>query len=270
MSTSRHYRTRRLAGRTMTAIGVVAFGLAGCQSSAGSRAGLMQSPDRVPGGGVQSVAESGAPDWLRWRKPSGTLLSADETYLRDHARDLAAPDNDKIGILHRSLYMTETVTRIGSGVAPEQDYYLAQNYKRPASEEARVNVLLADLHRANARLDAYLGIAERVLDLEEKRIEAIHNADLRLTSQRDLEKLLEHSIGNRHAIAFAMQGLPARISSYAYAAKRARIDLPGSSDHFNIDAQVARLSHAHSRMSARIGVLDQQISDVLTLPTHEG
>lgn len=245
--------------------------LSGCQSEDASKMGGVVPLNRVTYGDFfRGAADGLSPDWLQLRPDPGTLLSADETWLRDNAHDLAAPADEKINPWRRPIYMTETVTRLGPPVAPEQRYYVAQSYKWPASEEARVNVLMADLHRANARLDDYLSVAERILDLEEKRIEAIHDADLRLTDRRDLEKLLAHSIGNRHTIAFALQTLPGRISSYAYAAKRARIDLPGTSNHFNIDAQIARMSHAHAHLSARIGTLDQQISDVLTLPIQEG
>lgn len=256
---------------SLTAVGIVMLALAGCQSSDASKMGGVAPLNRATYGDVLGAAvDSLSPDWARSNSTPGTLLSADETWLRDNAYDLAAPADEKINPWRRSIYMTPTEIRLGPVMAPEQRYYVAQSYKGPASEEARINVLIADLHRANARLDNYIAVADRILDLEEKRIEAIHDADLRLTDQRDLEKLLAHTIGNRHAIAFALNSLPGRISSYAYAAKRARIDLPGTADHFNIEAQIARMSHAHAHLSARIGTLDQQISDVLTLPIQQG
>lgn len=245
--------------------------LAGCQSGDASKMGGIVPLNRVTYGDMLGgAADALSPEWLQIRADPGTLLSADETWLRDNAHDLAAPADEKINLWRRPIYMTQTVVRLGPAMAPEQRYYIAQSYKWPASEEARVNVLMSDLHRANARLDDYISVAERILDLEEMRIEAIHDADLRLTNQHDLEALLAHTIGNRHAIAFAIESLPGRIASYAYAAKRARIDLPGTTDHFNIEAQIARMSHAHAHLNARIVALDQQISDILTLPVQEG
>lgn len=209
-------------------------------------------------------------EWLRLNPEPGSLLSADEVYLRNHSQDLAAPANEEVPLWRRPFYFTETSIRSGPPMAPEQQYYTAQTYRSPASEEARVAVLLADLHRANARLSDYATVAGRILDIEDKRIEAVHAADLTLINKRDLEDLLAHSIGNRHAINFALKSVSERISSYAYAAKRARIDLPGATEHFNIDAQVTIMSHIHTRLAGRVAVLDQKITDILTLPTKKG
>jgi hypothetical protein len=250
--------------------GIILSGVAGCQSDRASRAGVIPQGHSTFSEAFGAAKSGLSLEWLRLNPEPGPLLSADEDYLRNHGRDIAAPANEKIPLWHRSFYFTETSIRSGPPMAPEQEYYAAQSYRSPASEEARVAVLLADLHRANARLSDYATVAERILDIEDKRIEAVHAADLTLIDKRDLEDLLAHSIGNRHAINFALKSVSERISSYAYAAKRARIDLPGASQHFNIDGQVTLMSHIHTRLAGRIAVLDQKITDILTLPTKKG
>lgn len=254
----------------LATLGVVVLGLAGCQSSGVTQPGVIPSTGLTYNDAVSSVKDSLVPDWLLTRPPAGTLLSDDEMYLREFARDIAGPDDEKIYPLRRPIYMTKATIKLGPPAAPEQHYYIAQSLKGHASEEARVNVLLADLHRANARLNDYCIVADRILDMEDERMRAIQDSDLIMSSQQDLEKLVAHSIGNRHAISFALQSLPGRIASYSYAAKRARIDLPGSADHFNIDAQNASLAHRYESLKARVDVLDQQITDLLTQPVQEG
>lgn len=254
----------------MMALGAVLAGLVACQSDNASTAGVVPSTRFTYSDAIAGLKGGAIPEWFRLQPDPGVLLSADETYLREKAFGIAAPADEKILVWRRPIYVSETLTHFGPPVAEEQKYYVAQSYKWPASEEARVNILLADLHRANARLDDYSNIADHILDQEDERIKAIHESDLTVTSRRDLKKLVTHSVGNRHTIAFALKGVSRRIASYSYAAKRARIDLPGSADHFNIDAQIAKLANSHARLNARVEVLDQQITDVLTQPTADG
>ena len=127
--------------------------LAGCQSGDASKMGGVVPLNRVTYGDILSgAADRLSPDWLQLRPTAGTLLSADETWLRDNAHDLAAPADEKINLWRRPIYATQTDIRLGPAMAPEQRYYIAQSYKWPASEEARINVLMADLHRANATI----------------------------------------------------------------------------------------------------------------------
>lgn len=251
------------------ALGTVLTGLVACQSDHASTAGVIPSSRLTYAEAIANFREGLVPEWFRLTPEPGTLLSPDETWLREHAFDIAAPADEKIILWRRPVYMSETLTHLGPPVAEEQKYYAAQSYKWHASEEARVNILLADLYRANAKMDNYCNIAERVLNLEDERIKAVQDSDLIISERRDLEKLLAHSIGNRHAIAWALQSIPGRIASYSYAAKRARIDLPGSAEHFNIDAQIARLANSHASLNARVEALEQQITDVLTQPTRK-
>ena len=264
------FTARRSVRITCLITGIVLSGVTGCQSDKVSTAGIIPKGHSTFGDSLGAAKNGLSAEWLRLNPESGSLLSADEVYLRNHAQDLAAPANEKVPLWRRPFYFTETSIRTGPPMAPEQEYYAAQSYRSPASEEARVAVLVADLHRANARLSDYATVAERILDIEDKRIEAVHAADLTLINRQDLEDLLAHSIGNRHAINFALKSVSERISSYAYAAKRARIDLPGATQHFNIDAQVTIMSHVHTRLAGRITVLDQKITDILTLPTKQG
>lgn len=250
----------------LTAMSAILFGLTGCLSDEASKAGVVPSV-MVTYGDFASYLEDGlSPEWLSLRPSPGTQLSPDETYLRQFAEDVAAPDDEKVHPWRLPFYMTRTGLKLGPPAAPEQTYYVAQSYKWFASEEARVNVLLADLYRANARMSDYHSVADRVLDQEDARMLAIHESDLISSDPRELEELVAHSIGNRHAISFALQSITLRVASYSYAAKRARIDWPGSADHFNIEAQIANLSHHYTELKARVDGLDQQIKDVVTQP----
>lgn len=270
MSVLRLYTRFSSGGRRLVAMNIVVLGLAGCQSNEIPQPGVVPSNRLTFGDAASDFKGSIIPEWLRMSPAPGTLLSADEMYLREFAGDIARPGDEKIYSWRRPIYTTGITIKLGPPAAPEQHYYIAQSYKGHASEEARVNVLLADLHRANARLNDYFIVADRILDMEDERMRAIQDSDLIMSSRQDLEKLVAHTIGNRHAIGFALQSIPGRIASYSYAAKRARIDLPGSADHFNIDAQNASLAHRYESLRARVDVLDQQITDLLTQPVQEG
>ncbi len=270
MSVLRLYTRFSPGGRRLGAAGIVILGLTGCQSKEIPQPGVIPSSRLTFGDAASDLKDSIIPEWFRLTPAPGALLSADEMYLREFASDIARPDDEKIYPLRRPIYMAGLTIKLGPPAAPEQHYYIAQSFKGHASEEARVNVLIADLHRANARFNDYCIVADRVLDIEDERMRAIHDSDLIMSSRKDLEKLVAHSISNRHAISFALQSIPRRIASYSYAAKRARIDLPGSADHFNIDAENARLAHRYESLRARVDVLDQQITDLLTQPVQEG
>lgn len=268
MSMHRSY-ARPISGRCgLAALGAALLGLAGCQSGEVTQPGVIPSTRLTFSEAASTFNGNLVPDWLRMHPPPGTLLSADETYLREFASDIAAPDEERVSPWRRPIYRAGLSIKLGPPAAQEQNYYYAQSLKWHASEEARVNVLLADLHRANARLNDYSIVADRILDIEDERMRAIHDSDLIMSSRQDLEKLVAHSIANRQVISHALQSIPGRITSYAYAAKRARIDLPGSADHYNVEAQIASLAHRYESLQARVDNLDQQITDVLSQPVQ--
>jgi hypothetical protein len=166
--------------------------------------------------------------------------------------------------MRRPIYATRTGMRMGPVHSGADEYYARQSYLWHASEEARVNVLLADLNRANARLNTYLVACDRVFYIEEQRIAAIFEAGFETAGRSNVEILLKHSILNRKAMAKAYSFLPSRLDGYAYAAKRARIDLPNDDIIFNVEAELSTLSLGTARLASRIEELDQQISDLLS------
>lgn len=204
------------------------------------------------------------PEWARTRPLPGTLLSPDETYMRERGFDIVAPGDEHIPFMRRPVYVTETGMKLGPKVGGPETYYVKQSYKWHASEEARINVLLADVNRANARLESYQAVADRVLDIEEHRLEAVYEAGLDVAPRKTKETLIAHSIGNRNALAFAITPIPDRLRAYAYAAKRGRIDLPGDPILFAVEAEIATMSVTLTHLQARLSELDQQIMDFLT------
>lgn len=247
--------------------GLMSLGVTGCASQKETTAGVMPSARLSALDVVVKYDHILMPDWARIKPLPGTELSPDEEYLRAHAFDLASPSDDAIPLFRRPVYNTKTGMKLGPHVTGHEGYYVRRSYQWHASQEARVNVLLADLQRSNARIEDYRTVAERVLATEEKRIEAVYEMGLDKMSAGDKRILIAHSIGARNVMAYALAPIPDRLKSYAYAAKRARIDVPDDPVNFAIEAEIATLASHVTTLSHRVAELDQQITDLLTAPS---
>lgn len=203
------------------------------------------------------------------KKFSPTLpLTDGERFLRQEGTRLAVPENHELGYLYRvtiNLMRNRPLDADPFVDDPRAGYYRLRRLQGIASNEARYNLLLDDMRRANIRAKTYWIVAADVLSIERDRLKLL----TRQTSEGALDlnnlKLMLRSIENRNLVAEAIIEMAYQYQAYSYAVDRLRVEIPSQESFMGGMRELANLSEQISNMRAEIDLVDEELHWLVTV-----
>lgn len=241
---------------TKAACGLVVLFLSACSSSA---------PDKV--GVTNLVSSTGAKVASLFSNPLETAapLTAEEKYLREAQSALLRPETTRVGFVRRFVQVyRKDRSLLGNPLMENREaYYQAALRQNFSSDLGRLNMLLDDLRRANARIDQYVVAAFQVTDMEYERLETIETLVYRGWVTSESANILERTISNRDVIARTVDALWGYYQGYAYAAERQRVAVPGDLIHIEVSEQLTRIKESALELEREINNLDNGLRSVV-------
>lgn len=235
--------------RKVVACGAIVVFVSACSSTA---------PDKT--GATNLVSSAGIKVTSLFSNPlePRTLLTAEEKYLREAQAVLLKPETTRVGFVRRFVQVyRKDRSLLGNPLTESREaYYQAALRQNFTSDLGRLNMLLDDLRRANARIDQYVVAAFQVTDMEYQRLNTIETLVYRGWVTSESAVILGRTINNRDVIARTVDTLWGYYQGYAYAAERQRVAVPGDLNHIEVSEQLTRIKESALELEREVANLD--------------
>lgn len=202
---------------------------------------------------------------------SEATYTADEQRLREQGTDITgtvvegavigAVLGGVIGLLAGGNKRSAAIgAGAGSLAGAAAGYYVGKRQAYYASEEARLDAMIADVRADNERIEAYLATAREVIAADKARIAEIERQyaakQITLAEGRDR---LERVAQNRDVMQETVAALRKKRDQYRDAAEQTRRDSPGT-DTSEMDRQIALLEQNVNQLEGEIDALNVALS----------
>ncbi len=147
-----------------------------------------------------------------------------------HAKDWVSPNLwNLFGIRDVTVHvLTETqrtrLTKEVDSAFDPKNYYRALRSERYASHHVRYDRVTSDINQDREALQAFIPVAERVVEMDRQRMAALGR--LSDMDPRQMEDAYARVDENRRFIGWVWRALQYRMRAYAYAIKRLEIETP--------------------------------------------
>lgn len=151
----------------------------------------------------------------------------------------------------------------GAALGGGAGYYVAKRKEQYATEEARLNSMIADVEQDNDSLQQYAATANRVIDADMKRINELENKlAAGEISKGQAEQELAQVKNNQKNITASIEGLNKKLEAYQTAAKEMeqRNDVP----YEQVSAYNDKVAKLQSQIKALEGDLDLFVNRINT------
>lgn len=202
--------------------------------------------------------------------PSGPELTADERALREESQRLTevVAQGGVVGALIGGLLGAAlggkrgAVIGAGAGgvVGGLGGYYVGKRQTAYATEEARIEAMIADVRADNVRLAGYIETAERVIAADRRRLDRL-KADLAAAeiSAAAAERELGAIRDNHAVIAETLESVRQQRDGYRQALAQASQDMPNV-DLAAMDAEVRQMELQIAQLESELDSLDEALA----------